>query len=299
MTTLTNKAEALLLLHFIVFVWGFTGILGQEISLPADSLVGWRVWIAAAGIGGYALIARKSLAAAPRDIVAFASVGLITALHWICFFASIKASNISTALSVLSTTSFFVALVAPVIRKSRFLAYELVLGIVVIAGLFLIFRFEPDYTSGILLSLAASFFAALFSSFNSVFVARHPPHKIAFYEMAGAAVGMTIWLVGSGSWNTSTELPATYDILLLLILGLVATAYAFIAGIRVMQVLTPFTCAITINLEPVYTILFALFLYGEREWMSTGFYLGAMLILSTLFINAWMKRRSERSAAHF
>ena len=297
MTMMKNKTEALLLLHFIVFIWGFTGILGHEISLSSFQLVGWRVWIAMAGIAVYAFFARKSLRAAPKDIAAFAGVGVITAAHWICFFASIKASNISAALAVLSTTSFFVALVAPVIRRTRLLAYELVLGIVVIAGLSLIFRFEPQYTEGIVLSLLAALFAALFSSFNSVFVAEHPPHRIAFYEMAGGAIAMTIWLVASGEWNTTATLPGWYDSVLLLILGLVATAYAFIAGIRVMQVLTPFTCAITINLEPVYTILFALALYGEREWMSAQFYIGAGIILSTLFFNAWFKQRAERAQA--
>jgi drug/metabolite transporter (DMT)-like permease len=288
-----SRTEALLLLHFIVFIWGFTGILGHEISLDSFSIVWWRVLIAALGIAGYARIAKLSLRASPADMLRFAGVGLITAAHWICFFASIKASNISTALAVLSTTSLFVALVAPLIRKTRIRVYELVLGILVVIGLFLIFRFEPEYTAGILLSLLAALFAALFSSFNSVFVSRHPPHLIAWYEMLGGFAGVSVWFAAKGQGMPAA--PGMYDLLLLLILGLLATAYAFIEGIRVMKVLSPFTCAITINLEPVYTILFALLLYGEKEWMSAPFYAGAAIILSTLFINAWIRRREPSS----
>jgi len=296
MTSTTNKSEALLLLHFIVLIWGFTGILGKEITLDALELVWWRVGIAAIAIGAYALLTRKPLEASRRDILRFMGVGVLTAAHWICFFASIKVSNISTALAVLSTTSFFVALVAPLIRRTRVLPYELGLGVMVIAGLVMIFRFEPQYTLGILLSLGAAFFAALFSSYNSVFVATHPPHRIAFYEMLGGFLAVSIYVMLSGNGASALALSGYTDLVLLLILSLVATAYAFIAGIRVMRVLTPFTCAITINLEPVYTILFALFLYGESEWMSPQFYAGALIILSTLFVNAWMKRRSERAA---
>lgn len=296
MTTTTNKTEALLLLHFIVFIWGFTGILGKEISLPAIELVWWRVCIATAGIGAYAIITRKSLNASRAEVLRFMGVGVITAAHWICFFASIKVSNISTALAVLSTTSFFVALVAPLIRRSRILSYEIALGALVIVGLAIIFRFEPQYKLGIVLSLLSALFAALFSSFNSVFVASHPPHKIAFYEMLGGLIAVSIYFLLPGQSNALWPINGAWEWLLIAILALVATAYAFIAGIRVMRVLTPFTCAITINLEPVYTIIFALLLYGEREWMSPQFYAGALIILSTLFINAWMKRRSERAA---
>jgi len=289
-----SKTEALLLLHFIVFIWGFTGILGKEINLPSVQLVWWRVWIAAAGIGVYALLSRKSLQATPKDILRFAGVGVITAAHWICFFGSIKVSNISTALAVLSTTSFFVALVAPLIRKTRVLHYELLLGLLVVAGLALIFRFEPQYSGGIILSLMASFFAAVFSSYNSVFVSNHPPHRIAFYEMLGGTVAVSAYLALSGDWASGIAIPTLKDWALLLVLALLATAYAFIAGIKVMRILTPFTCAITINLEPIYTIVFALILYGEQEFMSPQFYLGALILLSTLFINALVKRREEK-----
>jgi drug/metabolite transporter (DMT)-like permease len=292
----SNK-EAIVLLHFIVFIWGFTGILGKEITLDSDFLVFWRMVIAASATGLWAFFSKTSLRTYRKELLAFAGIGLFTAAHWICFFESIKVSNVSTALAVLSTTSFFVAIVAPMIRRTAFDWRELFLGIMVIGGLTIIFKFEPDKTWGITLSLCAALFAAVFSSYNSNLVRTHHPIKIAFYEMLfgmGAVAGyLIISSVHPDNLRPITELfvMTGKDVVLLLILGVVATSFAFVKSIDVMKVLSPFTCALTINLEPVYTIAFALFLYGEDEYMSPHFYLGAGLIMITLFIEASLRRR--------
>jgi len=290
----STRTASLALLHLIVFIWGFTGILGKEITLDPFALVWWRVMIATVAIGLFAFVTRRGLGASIHDIFQFAGVGIITAIHWVCFFSSIKASNVSVALAVLSTVSFFVALVAPFIRKERFYFYELVLGAIVILGLVLIFKFEAQYTWGIIFSLCAAFFAALFSSFNSNLVKRHGPTKIAFWEMLFALLAVSVFLLFSSGFDTAFFAISAKDLLLLLLLGVVCTGFAFIASIEVMKVLSPFTCALTINLEPIYTIAFALLLYGESEWMSPQFYLGALIILSTLFIDAWLKRRIRK-----
>lgn len=281
----------LLLLHFIVFIWGFTGILGKEISLEAFGLTWWRVLIAAAALILFATVSRRSIAATWLEIARFSGVGLITAAHWVCFFGSIKASNISVALVVISTTAFFVSLVSPIIRKERFHLYEILLGILVIIGLLVIFRFESEYVLGIFLSLLAAIFAAVFSTINSTLIAKHSSLKIAFWEMLSAFVGMSLFLLFNGEFNSSLFIIDTRDLSLLLLLGVVCTGFAFVAGIEVMKVLSPFTCALSINMEPVYTIVFALFLYGSSEWMSPQFYLGAAIIISTMFIDIWLKRK--------
>ncbi|MFM9986273.1 MAG: DMT family transporter [Flavobacteriales bacterium] len=293
---MTNERKGnLLLLHVIVFIWGFTGILGREITLSSIPLVWWRVFIAAASIGVFALIFRKNIRVNRSDLMKFGGVGLLTAAHWICFFSSIKVSNVSVALAVISTTSFFVALVAPFIRREKFQSYELILGILVIAGLFIIFKFEMKYASGILLSLLASLFAAIFSSFNSNFIQKHSSAKIAFWEMAFALVGVSIYMLFDLSLFESVTAINFHDLRLVLILGVVCTGFAFIAGIEVMKVLSPFTCAIAINLEPIYTIALALWLYGDSEYMSPAFYIGTVIILSTLFLEAWLKKRQIRN----
>jgi drug/metabolite transporter (DMT)-like permease len=289
MNAVMTKSGALLLLHFIVFIWGFTGILGKEISLQSQDLVWWRMAIAALSLGIWALWKKSDLAVSAQDLKRYFLVGTITAAHWICFFESIKVSNVSTALAVISTTSFFIAIVGPIIRRTAFIWRELALGILVIIGLFIIFKFEPDKTWGIIFSLMAALFAAIFSSYNSVLVKEKPPVQIAFYEMLAGVIVLTGYLVVK-KWDLGMDqwivIPGARDFGLLLILGILATAFAFVVSIEIMRVLTPFTCALTINLEPLYTILMALFLYRDHEFMSPQFYIGATLILSTVFVES-------------
>ena len=281
----------LLLLHAIVLVWGLTGILGREITLEPFLLVWWRVFIAVVSIAIIAVVARQQVVAGTRDLVRFAGVGLLTAAHWVCFFASIKYSKISVALVVLSTSAFFVSLIHPLLKREAPRRYEMVLGLVVIAGIFLIFKFESEYTLGIVLSLMAAFLAALFSTLNARLVATYQPTQMAFWEMLFAFVGLSVYLVITGDGHELFNLPSYRDFQLLLLLGVLCTGVAFIVSIRVMRVLSPFTCALAINMEPVYTILLALLLYGSDERMSPQFYMGGLVIISTLFLDTWLKQR--------
>jgi drug/metabolite transporter (DMT)-like permease len=284
----------LLLLHLIVLVWGLTGILGREITLQPFLLVWWRVLIAVATIAIIALLARKQLIAQTRDLVRFAGVGLLTAAHWVCFFASIKYSKISVALVVLSTSAFFVSLIHPLLKRERPRRYEMSLGLVVIVGIFLIFKFESEYTLGIVLSLLAAFLAALFSTLNARLVATYQPTQMAFWEMLFAFLGLSLYIVITGKSQQLATLPSSRDFQLLLLLGVLCTGVAFIVSIRVMRVLSPFTCALAINMEPVYTIVLALILYGSDEWMSPQFYFGGLVIISTLFLDTWLKSRQTK-----
>lgn len=289
--------SSLLLLHLIVLVWGFTGILGREITLPSVLLVWWRVAIAVVTIVVVAFIYKVPLVAQRRDLVRFAGVGLLTAAHWVCFFASIKYSKISVALVVLSTSAFFVSIIHPIIKREAPKRYEMLLGGVVIIGLTLIFKFETHYALGIGLSLAAAFLAALFSTLNASLVKHHEPTQIALWEMVFAWIGLTLFVLLTGDGESLIHLPAARDFGLLVLLGVLCTGVAFIISIRVMRVLSPFTCALAINMEPVYTIIIALLLYGRDEWMSPQFYLGGLVILSTLFIDMRLKNRAMKKAA--
>jgi len=286
----------LLLLHLIVLVWGFTGILGREISLGPVLLVWWRVLIAVVTIAILVAVSSTSVRSDKRALMRFAGVGLLTAAHWVCFFASIKYSKISVALVVLSTSAFFVSIIHPVLKREAPKRYEMFLGIIVIAGIFLIFKFESQYTVGILLSLLAAFLAALFSTLNARLVATYQPTQMAFWEMLFAWLGLTVYIAFSGEGGHLLELPNLRDLQLLSVLGVLCTGVAFVVSIRVMRVLSPFTCALAINMEPVYTIVIALYLYGSDEYMSPEFYLGGLVIVSTLFLDTWLKRRQMKAA---
>jgi drug/metabolite transporter (DMT)-like permease len=286
------------LLHVIVLVWGLTGILGHEIALTAVPLVWWRVVIAVLTILLIVIIRKITVVASATDLMRFAAVGMLTAAHWIFFFAAIKYSKISVALVVLSTSAFFVSILGPLIKREQVQWYEMGLGLVVIAGLTLIFNFESQYVMGILLALIAAFLASLFSTLNSRLVIRHEPIQIAFWEMLFAAIGLSVFVLISGDWRVIACGLSLKDLVMLLVLGVLCTGVAFIVSIRVMRVLSPFTCALAINLEPVYTILIALWLYGESEYMSCPFYAGAGVILSTLFVDAALKQRNNKKLKH-
>lgn len=277
-------------LHIIVFVWGFTGILGKLITLPAISLVWYRMLIAFLGLGAFILWKRSRFAISPRSLFYLIITGILIAAHWIFFFASIKVSNVSIALTCIASTSFFTALLQPLLLRTRVLVYEVMLGLIVVGGIYLIFQFEEQFLAGILYSLAAAFLAALFTIINSLFIKKIDPVAISFYEMLGGFIGITLYLA-IFSPNLFLLFPSGVDFCWLLVLGLLCTALAFVVSISVMKELSPYTVTISVNMEPIYAILLALCLFGDDEKMTFGFYLGALVILFTIFANAYFKKR--------
>jgi drug/metabolite transporter (DMT)-like permease len=286
-----TRSSALYLLNFIVFIWGFTGILGHEISLSSVPLVFWRTLIAFVGIAVWVGYKKQWMSISKRHWFALAIAGLLIALHWISFFTAIKVSNISTALTVLSTNAIFVSLVGPWITKKKWDWREMALGSFAVLGLIFIFNFETRYTSGILWGLLAAFLSATLSAINARLVQTVPSNQMALIEMAVACAAVFIYILMDAHISFETELLDARNGMLLAALGIVATSFPFIASIAVMRHISPFVCAMAINMEPVYSIVMALWLYGQSEFMSQGFYLGAAIIFVSLAISSWVKLR--------
>lgn len=280
-------------LHAIVLIWGFTGILGKEISLNAVPLVFWRTLIAFLGVLGFVWIFKKKVQLSYQQVLKLALVGLLIAGHWIAFFTSIKLSNISTALTVLSTNAIFTAIVAPWIVGGKTSPRELLMGGVGTIGLAIIFHFEGQFALGILWSLLAALLAAVFSSFNARWVREMEPVSMTLMELLFANFWVMLFILLSPQEDFQVYLLDWRNIALLLILGWLATSIPFIVSIEVMKKISPFTCAIAINMEPIYSILIALYLYGSSEWMSSGFYWGAFLILAVVFIETFWRKETK------
>ena len=279
-------------LHLIVFLFGFTGILGKLITVASTTLVWYRLLIACMGIAIYMLVMREKLVPERKGLLKIMSTGLITAAHWVCFFESIKQSNVSVGLICLSATTFFTALIEPAFHRRRLRLYEVLFGLIVIAGLAFIFKIEPEYQLGIFFGLLSALLAAIFSVINSVLVRTYKGKQISLWELAGGLVGLSLYLAITGNFPDGSLSSADFGYLL--ILGLVCTAFAFVVSVEVMKYLTPYTVNISINLEPIYGILLALLIFGESEKMSPEFYLGTFVILAVIFANAWYKRRENR-----
>ncbi len=286
-----TKSSALYLLHFIVFIWGFTGILGHEISLSSVPLVFWRTLIAFMGIAAWVVYRGKWQPISSRHLLVLAIAGLFIALHWISFFTAIKVSNISTALTVLSTNAIFVSLVGPWITNKKWDWREMALGSFAVIGLVFIFNFETRYSSGILWGLVAALLSATFSAINSRLVQSVPSNQMALVEMAVACGFVFLYIVLNQQETFETDLLDSRNLVMLIVLGIVATSFPFIASIAVMRHISPFVCAMAINMEPVYSIVLALWLYGQSEFMSAGFYYGAAIIFISLGVSSWIKLR--------
>jgi len=206
-------------------------------------------------------------------------IGIIVAIHWIAFFGAIKIANVSVALGCLATTTLFTSLLEPFFFRKRINVLEVIIGLFIIAGLYLIFRFETRYSTGILVALAAAFLAGLFSVLNKKMVHHLKASVISFYEMLGGISCITVYLLIANWGNALLSLPTISDLIYLLVLGIICTAYSFAIQVKVMKHLSAYVVALTINLEPVYGIVMAWFLFGETEHMTGGFYIGTTIIL--------------------
>lgn len=221
------------------------------------------------------------------------ATGFIIAAHWICFFEAINQSNVSVTLASLSTASLFTALLEPLFFRRKLQVYEVFLGLLVIVGLFFIFSFEPENTMGIYLAVVAAFLASLFTVINGRLTKRYSPAIISFYELSGGVIAISIYFMFTNLDHFPSFDLRIEDTIYILILGVLCTAFAFVASVKVMQELTPFTVSLSINLEPIYGILMALIIFGDEEKMSFGFYTGAILILGSIFLNVWIKRKRK------
>ena len=290
---LGDKAKSQLQLHLIVFIWGFTAILGKLISLQALPLVWFRMLFAVFFIFIYIKFKKIPLRISSKTMLLFLLSGCIIALHWFTFFKAIKVSNVSVTLACLSAGSFFAAILEPIFYKRKIVFYEILFGLLVVVGLFIIFNFQGNYAQGIILSLISAFLSALFAVINSKFVITHNPTIISFYELAGGVLFFSILLLFSNSFSVAFFQLSYHDFWYLMILSSICTAYAFVISTSVMKFLSPFTVMLTINLEPIYGIILALLIFESSEKMNSEFYFGAIIILFSVVVNAIFKNRKK------
>jgi drug/metabolite transporter (DMT)-like permease len=294
---LNDKLKNYLHLHFLVFIAGFTAILGELITISAISLVWFRMSMAAILIMVYIKIRKIKLNVDFKSIVKFSIAGIIIALHWITFFESIKQSTISIALAMFSTGAFFASLVEPLFYKRRVIWYEILFGLLVIIGVWIITSTEFKYVNGIILGILSALFSSTFAVINGKLVERNSATLISFYEFISGVIFISIFLaLFRGGFDATFFSLSTNDWFYLFILASICTAYAFIAAVHVMKQISPYTVVLTFNLEPIYGIVLAIIFFPKAEKMSTEFYIGASLIISTVLLNGILKNARKQKA---
>lgn len=284
------KFKHYLHLHFLVFIAGFTAILGELITIGSLQLVWYRMAIAGILMFLFIKLVKLKLRITKKSFLLFSIAGVIIALHWVTFFESINQANVSIALAMFSSGAFFASFIEPIFFKRRILGYEIVFGLLVVVGVFLITSSEINYINGIILGLLSALFSTLFAVINGRFIERHNSTIISFYEFISGLVFLTIFILATGTaFNKQFFVLSSMDWIYLFILASVCTAYAFIGAVEVMRYISPFTVILSYNLEPVYGIAIALILFPETEKMSPQFYIGAILILVTVLLDALFK----------
>lgn len=285
-------------LHFLVLLWGFTAILGLLIRIPAVEVVFYRTLFSALGLSIVMAFKNISFRIGKREILKILGTGFLIAGHWILFFASARVSNASVCLAGMATTAFWTSFLEPLALKRKIKWFEVVLGLTVIAGLYIIFHFEVRYALGLAMALGSALLAAVFTVINSRLIVRHNHYTITFYEMTGAMIGTVLffplylrWFAENGKLNLAIN---GMDFLYLSILAFVCTVYAYSASIHLMKSMSAFVVNLTVNLEPVYGIILAFIIFGDKERMVPGFYLGALVILLSILSYPVLNRKYGR-----
>jgi len=274
-----DSYKSLIHLHFLIFLWGFTSIFGVLITLDPILIVWFRLLIAAILIFVFLfLIYKDSLRLSNSSFFNFFIGGLLISIHWYLFFYSIKISSISLTLSILSTASLMTSFLEPIFYKRPFRIHELVFGLIAVVGLVLIFGIQYENYFAILISLICTLLSVLFSILNGYLIKNHSSFQISFYEILfGLIITSLIILFSDIQFPLLISIKFT-DWIYIFILGSLCTAYAFVASTYILKFISPYTMMMSLNLEPIYGIIFSLIIFGEKEYMSIQFYVGAGII---------------------
>lgn len=285
--------RALVQLNAAVFLWGFTGVLGRAITLDSTQLVWWRLLITMVSLWLLYFFQGKAKWIPARDIFKISLIGSILALHWVCFYASIKLANVTIALTCLSTTALIAAVIEPLILKKKFDPVEIFLGLFAIAGIFIIYNTHIQFSTGIVIGLLSAVLTVMVSVLNKKIIDRYQPEQITLYQLSGGFIGLSLMLpVFEYFFPAPWSLPTTWDWIWLIVLSWICTILTFFLYIRALKKVSAFTLNLALTLEPVYGIILAFIIYKENHLLSKWFYLGFALITLAVLFHMWRLVRS-------
>ncbi len=293
-----NINKHYLTLHLIVFLWGWTPILGKVIQVGAMPLVWFRILITAIISGIYLVVTKDKIQLSKKQWLQYSFVGLLICIHWLCFYQGIKSSNVSATLMGFSTCVVFTSIFEPLFYKKPFVQYEIAIGIITIGIITFMYRLEPSNSVGIAFGTAAAFLGSIFSTLNGKFILNKNNSTsaavISFVEMLAMLIGLSIYLGFSGYFNQTFFVLTGSDFFYILLLAGVCTVFPFIISINLMKHISPYTANLTLNLEGFYGIILAAFLFKENKILTPTFYICFGCIVLLIYINALIKKRIHK-----
>ena len=275
----------------MVVVLGLTGVFGKLISLSAIHLVWYRMGIAFISIAIFLAFKKQLFAVSKKDFLGLLGVGALVTFHWLSFFESIKVSTVSVAVVCLATSSLFSALIEPFFFKRKFLFYEVIMGVIVVVALAFIMGTETKYFWGYFYGIMAALLATLFTLFNAKYINKVGAAKITMIEMLSGVIIISCILFFQQDYTVFTTKISVTDLTYLILLGTLCTAMVFVWLTEIMRHITPYSLIMAINLEPVYSIIFALIIFGDNELMSSSFYFGSCVIIGIVFLDGYLKNK--------
>jgi drug/metabolite transporter (DMT)-like permease len=280
--------KALVQLNAAVFLWGFTGVLGRAISLDSIMLVWWRLLITMVSLWALYLVFGKPRRVPSLSILMISIIGTIQALHWVCFYASIKLANVTIALTCLSTSALIAALLEPLVIKKKFDFFEIFLGLFAIAGILIIYNTHLRFSAGIIIGLLSAVLTVMVSVANKKIIDNYHPEHITLYQLTGGFLGITVLLpVFRLFFHNTWSVPTPVDWVWLVVLSWVCTILTFFLYIRSLKNISAFTMNLTLTLEPIYGIILAFVIYQENRYLSRWFYFGFALIILAVLFHTW------------
>lgn len=289
-----KKYKYHLWLHFIVLIWGFTGVLGKLLDntgMDSSVIVIYRMMIGWISLLIFMLITKSSLKIDRRGLFKTIANGIVVSLHWFTFFKSIELSNVSFALIFMSTTALFTSLIEPILVKKKFDYRELLMGIVIVVGIAIIVNENLKYYNAMMFGLVSAFLAATFSVINSKLVQQYDSKTITLYEILGGSIAILAISIVSNEVTSNDFVLNWEQFGYLFVLGSVCTSFAFVMSVYLMKFISAYTVNISVNLEPIYAMILAVLIFKEAEVMTWRFYLGASIVLGTILVNAYIKSK--------
>ncbi|HYE56734.1 MAG TPA: DMT family transporter [Chitinophagaceae bacterium] len=279
--------KAFLQLHAAVILAGFTGILGKIITLNEGLLVWYRLLITVITLWVWFYFAGKIKRVSPGEVLKIFGAGLVAALHWVTFYGSIKYANVSVALVCFSAIGFFTAILEPLILRKKFSWQEILLGLMVMAGIYIIFHFDPEYKVGIIIGIISALLGCLFPIFNRKFLETHASETVTLYELTGGLLTLSLLMpFYLRAFPADHVVPNTQDLVGLLVLAWFCTVLAFQLSMNALKKISAFTVNLTYNLEPLYGILLAFLVYQENQSLDWSFYVGLSVIVLSVFLQS-------------
>lgn len=298
MKALNPLQRAYVMMHVAIVLYGFTAILGKLIDLPGITIVVYRMGITLLSLMLIPGVVRAARNIPPKGWRIISFIGVLMAIHWLTFFEAIKQSNVSITLSCLASTAFFTSIIEPIFFKRKIKWYEILLGGMVVAGFWIIFNFAGErYGLGILLSLVSAVTIALASVINKSVVGDYENvYAITLIEfIAGVGILLIFFPVYLQFFPETPAIPVGWDWVYLIVLALLCTTLAYTLTMQALKHLSAYITTLSINLEPIYGMVMAAFFFQENEELSVSFYLGAGIILLSVFLHPIFERRESAS----